>query len=98
MSMAFDDVCEALELDDNERARKTVAVRIIELARRGERSPTKLRDRVLAEANGLENTPLRPCRAFRRRYAGRRTRAIKNRLANGDPSRERDGTIAVQRR
>jgi hypothetical protein len=52
ISMAFEDVCRALELDNNERARKTVAVRIIELARRGERSPTKLRDRALAEANG----------------------------------------------
>jgi hypothetical protein len=29
-----------------------MAVRIIELARRGERSTVKLRDRVLAEANG----------------------------------------------
>jgi hypothetical protein len=29
-----------------------VAMRIIDLARRGERSPTKLRDRLLAEANG----------------------------------------------
>jgi hypothetical protein len=32
-------------------AKETIAVRIIELARCGERSPTKLRDRVLREAN-----------------------------------------------
>jgi hypothetical protein len=52
MSMALDDVCNALALNGDERARDTVAVRIIELASRGERSPTRLRDRVLAEANG----------------------------------------------
>jgi hypothetical protein len=51
MSMALDDVCKSLNLNGDERARETVAVRIIELARRGERSPTKLRDRLLAEAN-----------------------------------------------
>jgi hypothetical protein len=53
MSMAFDDVCKALRLNGDKRATETVAVRIVELARRGERSPTKLRDRVLAEANGV---------------------------------------------
>ena len=53
MSMALADVCEALKLNGNGKATETVAVRIIELARRGERSPTKLRDRVLAEANGV---------------------------------------------
>jgi hypothetical protein len=37
----------------NANAKETIAVRIIELARRGERSPTKLRDRVLHEANDL---------------------------------------------
>ena len=53
MSMALDDVSEALKLnEDSEAARETLAIRIIELARRGERSPTKLRDRMLAEANG----------------------------------------------
>lgn len=52
MSMALDDVFEALKLnEDSEAARETLAIRIIELARRGERSPTKLRDRMLAEAN-----------------------------------------------
>jgi hypothetical protein len=52
MSMALEDVCAALKLNGNAKATETVAVRIIELARRGERSPTKLRDRVLGEANG----------------------------------------------
>jgi hypothetical protein len=52
MSMALDDVCKALRLDDHAAGKEAVAIRIIELARRGERSPTKLRDRVLAEANG----------------------------------------------
>jgi hypothetical protein len=52
MSMALDDVCKALQLDDHASAKEAVAIRIIELFRRGERSPTKLRDRVLAEANG----------------------------------------------
>jgi hypothetical protein len=52
MSMALDDVCKALRLDGHAAAKEAVAIRIIELARRGERSPTKLRDRVVAEANG----------------------------------------------
>ena len=48
MSMALDDVCEALNLSaDADNARETIAVRIIELARLGERSVTLLRDRVL---------------------------------------------------
>jgi hypothetical protein len=54
MSMALDEVCDTLALNGDVRARETVATRIIELARRGERSPTKLRDRVLAEANGAD--------------------------------------------
>ena len=37
--------------DGEAAAKEIVAVRIIELARRGERSPAKLRDRVLHEAN-----------------------------------------------
>jgi hypothetical protein len=52
MSMAFEDVCKALKLDGNIAARESIAIFIIDLARRGERSPTKLRDRVLIEANG----------------------------------------------
>jgi hypothetical protein len=53
MSMALDDVCKELKLYGNANAKETIAVRIIELARCGERSPTKLRDRVLREANDL---------------------------------------------
>jgi hypothetical protein len=52
MSMALDDVCSALSINGNAKAQQVIAGRIIELARRGERSPTKLRDRLLAEANG----------------------------------------------
>jgi hypothetical protein len=52
MAMALEDVCKSLNIDGDVTAREVVAVRIIELARRGERSPAKLRDRVLAEANG----------------------------------------------
>jgi hypothetical protein len=52
MSMALDDVCRELKLDGNVKAREIVAVRIIELARRGERNPAKLRDRLLNEAQG----------------------------------------------
>jgi hypothetical protein len=54
MSMALDDVCETLKLRDDSSAREVIAARIIELARRGERSPTRLRDRVLHEAGLAE--------------------------------------------
>lgn len=50
MSMALDDVCKALSLKDDSSAREVMAARIIDLARSGERSPTRLRDRVLHEA------------------------------------------------
>ena len=52
MSMAMDAVCKALKLDGNHKAKEIVAIRIIELARRGERSPTRLRDQLLQDANG----------------------------------------------
>ena len=49
--MAFDDVCKVLKLaGNNHKAREIIAERIIELAQHGECSPTKLRDRVLAES------------------------------------------------
>jgi hypothetical protein len=54
MSIAFDGMCAALKLNQDARARETVAARIIELASRGEHSPTKLRDRLLQEACGGE--------------------------------------------
>src|SRR4051812_9529843 len=40
MSMALDDVCKELQIYDDPAARETIAIRIIELAQRGERSPT----------------------------------------------------------
>jgi hypothetical protein len=52
MAMALDQVCDALKIDGDKAAREAIAMRIIELARRGERDVTKLRDRVLKEANG----------------------------------------------
>jgi hypothetical protein len=51
MSMALDDVCKELNLRDDSAAREVVAVRIIDLAKRGERSPTRLRDRLLQETH-----------------------------------------------
>lgn len=58
MSMALDDVCETLKLKDDGAAREVMAVRIIELAKTGERSPTRLRDRVLQEADMAERIGL----------------------------------------
>jgi hypothetical protein len=54
MSLAYEDICAALHINGDIRARATIAVRVIELARRGERSPTLLRERVLREA-GMGN-------------------------------------------
>lgn len=51
MAMALDQVCEALKINCDKTAREVIAARIIELARRGEHDATKLRDRVLVEAN-----------------------------------------------
>ena len=51
MSMAYEQVCNALHINGDAEARETIAARVIELARRGEPCPTVLRDRVLAEAN-----------------------------------------------
>lgn len=57
MSMALDDVCKALKLDDG-AAKEVMASRIIDLARMGERSPTRLRDRVLREAGMADRVAL----------------------------------------
>ena len=52
MSLAFEEVCKALEIQRAAtREREAVAVRIIELSRRGERSPARLAERVLKEAD-----------------------------------------------
>ena len=59
MSMALEDVCKALKVAEGTKtAREVIAGRIIELARGGERSPTKLRDRLLEELD-LAGEPLR---------------------------------------
>ena len=50
MSTAFEAVCRTLKVNGNEREREVIASRIIELARRGERDPARIRDRVLLEA------------------------------------------------
>jgi len=51
MSTALDDVCKILNLRDDNSAREVIAIRIIDLARAGERSPARLRDRILHEAD-----------------------------------------------
>ena len=58
MSMALDDICKELNLRDDSAAREVMAVRIIDLAKSGERSPTRLRDRVLQEAHMAERVNL----------------------------------------
>ena len=63
MSMALDDVCRTLNLRDNSSAKEVIAARIIDLARRGERSPTRLRDRVLHEAGLAEYAGIGKSRA-----------------------------------
>ena len=50
MSVAMEDVCRTLKVDGDPHAREVLAMRIIDLARRGEREATQLRDRVLLEA------------------------------------------------
>ena len=52
MSEALDEVCQGLGVNRDNRARETIAVRIIELAQRGQLDVSRLRDRVLREANG----------------------------------------------
>jgi hypothetical protein len=51
MSAALDQACQALKLPETAaRERETVAARIVELARRGERDAKQLCERVLHEA------------------------------------------------
>ena len=50
MSIALDDVCKVLKLPMDGPERETMATRIVDLARRGERDPNKLSARVLREA------------------------------------------------
>jgi hypothetical protein len=50
MSVALEEVCKQLDLPaDAATTREVIAIRIIELAKRGQRSPTALRDQVLRE-------------------------------------------------
>jgi hypothetical protein len=50
MCLAFEELCKALEIHPGaSRERNAIAVRIIELCRRGERSPARLTERVLKE-------------------------------------------------
>jgi len=53
MAMVVEQVCEALSINGDAAARETIAIRIVELARQGERDPDKLRDRLLRGANNL---------------------------------------------
>jgi hypothetical protein len=55
MSAALEEVCNKLQVNGDQRARETMAVRIIELVRRGERDPERLRDRVLQEADATSS-------------------------------------------
>jgi hypothetical protein len=51
MSAAFELACQALNLSDSAaREREAVAIRIVELARRGERDPVRLSASVLRDA------------------------------------------------
>ena len=54
MSAAFAKVCETMNLQDDSSAKQIMAARIIDLVRREECSPTRLRDRVLREASLAE--------------------------------------------
>ena len=47
MSTLPDEACAALHINGDATAREAIAIRIIELARRGERSPTTLREQML---------------------------------------------------
>lgn len=58
MSAAFEAVCAALQLGPGAaREREAVAVRIIELARRGERDHHRLVERVIRDAGGHGAAP-----------------------------------------
>ena len=54
MSMALDDVCKTLNLSDDAKVeREVIALRIIGLARQGERSRQLLRDRILQDSGPI---------------------------------------------
>ena len=64
MSTALEEVCRKLQVNGDRRAREAIAIRIIELARRGERDPERLSDRVLREA-GATHSVLPPAGLIR---------------------------------
>jgi hypothetical protein len=60
MLKALNGVCAVLKIEGDASAREVIAIRIIELAARGEQNSEKLRDRLLLEANldvGLDGSP-----------------------------------------
>ena len=52
MSAALDAVCTLLKIPNNTTARELIALRIVELARQGERSGAALQEHLLVEAQG----------------------------------------------
>ncbi|MFZ3352665.1 MAG: hypothetical protein WA268_17575 [Xanthobacteraceae bacterium] len=57
MSEAFEAACRALKLPDGDaNGREAIAAQIIELARRGERDATRLRDCVLRDAGAAQRS------------------------------------------
>jgi hypothetical protein len=62
MSIALEEVCRTLQLDGDQPAREAMAVRIVELARCGERNHERLRDQVLREVSATPSMvpPARP--------------------------------------
>ena len=66
MSVAFDEACRALNVSYTANgAREAIAIRIIELARRGECDPDRLRARVITEVRRPLASPCAgsPCRS-----------------------------------
>ena len=58
MSWAFDEVCARLSIPETADAPQAmVAFRIVELARKGERDPERLRDKALKTIAGLTGLP-----------------------------------------
>ena len=52
MSAALDAVCQILNIGSNTTARELIALRIIEFARRGERTREVLQEHLLADSRG----------------------------------------------
>lgn len=56
MARAVDDVCEVLEIvPEDAPTLKSIAARVIEHARRGERDPAVLAERVIGEMRAVES-------------------------------------------